>query len=69
MPEWVTGSRGAVHARKVVEANKAHLTSAWERERERNDWHSGSGNERENELLNYRFPRDKNTIADGTMVG
>jgi hypothetical protein len=31
MAERVTGSRGAVHGRKVVEANKAHLTSAWER--------------------------------------
>jgi hypothetical protein len=41
MPERVTGSRGTVHGRKVVEANKAHLTSAWERERERerNEWH------------------------------
>jgi hypothetical protein len=65
MPERVTGSRGTVHGRKVVEANKAHLTSAWERERT-----SGTGCEREIESLNYR-ERDKNTIADGTrpMMG
>jgi hypothetical protein len=40
MPERVTGSRGTVHGRKVVEANKAHLTSAWER-RER-EWLRGT---------------------------
>ena len=41
-PGWVTGSRGTVHGIEIIEANKAHLTNAWERERERNDLQSGS---------------------------